>query len=195
MKTQDDKPRPEGEINESPFLSLNKKDPYNLGNISVLIIEDSIYLKNLMVSMLKVFGVGDIMSCNGAEEAKDLLTISLAKKASKYVTDVDIVLTDWIMPEGSGEDLLRWIRGHANDDIRFLPVIVISAYTTERVTVAARDLGANETLVKPVSGKALAQRICSVIDKPRSFIKAPDYFGPDRRRQNLPYEGPNKRSD
>ena len=74
-----------------------------------------------------------------------------------------------------------------------MPVIVMSGYTTEVLTEISRDMGAHEILVKPVSGKLLASRICSVIDNPRPFIEAGDFFGPDRRRQALPYEGPDKR--
>ena len=178
---------------QSPFEVPEDKDPYDLNNISVLIVEDSVYLQNLIVSMLKAFGVGDIMSCRGGEEAKDLLTISLAKSKSRHITDVDIVLTDWLMTEGSGEELVKWICNHEKDEIRFLPIVVVSAYTTEYVTVRTRELGVNETLTKPVSGKALAQRICSIIDNPRSFINSDDYFGPDRRRQNMPFRGEERR--
>lgn len=120
---------------QSPFEVPEDKDPYDLNNISVLIVEDSVYLQNLIVSMLKAFGVGDIMSCRGGEEAKDLLTISLVKSKSRHITDVDIVLTDWLMTEGSGEELVKWIRNHEKDEIRFLPIVVASAYTTEYVTV------------------------------------------------------------
>jgi len=167
--------------------------PYDLSNFTVLIVEDSQYMQALMSSMLKVFGVGDIMVCEGGDEAKDLLTVTQARTKSRYITKVDIVLTDWLMPLGSGKDLLTWIREHDRDVIRFLPVIVVSGYTTEIVTTKARDLGANEVLVKPLSGMGLASRICSVIENPRPFVKAPTYFGPDRRRQNLPFHGPERR--
>lgn len=144
--------------------------------------------------MLKIFGVGEILVCNSGKEAIDLLTITQARTKSRYINHVDIVITDWLMPNGSGKDLLEWIRGSDKDSIRFLPVIVVSGYTTEKVTFQTRDLGANETLVKPISGTSLASRICTVIDNPRPFIKAPHYFGPDRRRQPTPYTGLDRRT-
>lgn len=177
------------------MISLFKKDPlpYDLSNFTILIVEDSTYMQSLMSSMLKAFGVGDILACESAKEAIDLLTVTQASKKSRHLTNVDIVLTDWLMPKGSGKDLLHWIRNHEKDPVRFLPVIVVSGYTTEYITSAARDLGANEILVKPVSGTGLASRICSVIDNPRPFIKVPSYFGPDRRRQEIPYNGTERR--
>ena len=51
----------------------------------------------------------------------------------------------------------------------------------------------NETLVKPISGTKLASRICQVIDSPRPFIDVIGYFGPDRRRQAVPFRGRDRR--
>tara|TARA_B100001989_G_scaffold158531_1_gene113560 strand:- start:73 stop:579 length:507 start_codon:yes stop_codon:yes gene_type:complete len=156
-------------------------------------VEDSSYMHSLFSSMLKVFGVGDIMTCDNAKDAIELLTITQARTKSRYINKVDIVITDWLMPQGSGEDLIKWIRSHEKDSIRFLPIIVTSGYTTEYVTNKCRDLGVNETLVKPISGTSLAARICSVIAKPRPFIQSEDYFGPDRRRQEMVFAGEERR--
>jgi CheY-like chemotaxis protein len=174
-------------------LFKERKEPYDLSNFTILVVEDSIYMQSLITSMLKVFGVGDIMIAEGAKEAIDVLTVTQARSKSKYITRVDIVLTDWLMSKGNGEEVVRWIRSHEKDEIRFLPVVVISGYATEQLTARARDAGANETLVKPVSAKGLAQRICSVIDHPRPFINVPGFFGPDRRRQQIRFTGLDRR--
>ncbi len=175
-------------------ISIHDKPlPYDLSNFTILLVEDSTYMQNLFTSMLKVFGVGDILTCNDAKEAIELLTVTQARTKSKYVNSVDIIVTDWLMPEGSGEDLLRWVRTHKKSEVRFLPIIVVSGFTTEKVTNKTRDLGVHETLVKPISGNALASRICSVIDNPRHFLKTHNYFGPDRRRQVMPYAGNDRR--
>lgn len=55
---------------------------------------------------------------------------------------------------------------------------------TERVPMS-RDAGINHFLTKPASVKALSDRIVSLIDHPRPFIRTQRYFGPDRRRKNL----------
>ncbi len=171
----------------------NRPPEYDLSNFTILVVEDSSYMQDLVTSMLKTFGVGDILNCSDANEAIELLTVTQARTKSRYINNIDIVLTDWLMPKGSGEELLKWIRNNDKDSIRFLPVVVISGYTTIKVTNETRDLGANETMVKPISANGLASRICSVIDKPRSFIKAPHYFGPDRRRQQVAFTGADKR--
>ena len=178
----------------SNIFTQNDDSPvYDLSNFTILLVEDSVYMQSLMTSMMKVFGVGDIMVCSSGEEAIDLLKVTQARKSSRYITKVDIVITDWLMSNGSGKDLLQWIRAEKNDAVRFLPVMVVSAYTTQKVVNDARDFGANETLVKPISGQSLASRICTMIDNPRPFVSTPDYFGPDRRRKDLPFKGEERR--
>ncbi len=167
--------------------------PYDLSNLSILIVEDSLYIQGLMVQMLKIFGVGEIMACSSVNEAKDLLTAISASKRSRYLKAIDIVLLDWLMPGDTGDVLLQWLRKSPHDSLRFLPVIVVSGYTTEYIAARARDLGAHETLVKPISGTGLASRICAVIEHPRPFIKAPGFFGPDRRRKKDDYNGAERR--
>lgn len=175
------------------IFQAEEVSPYDLSELTILLVEDSTYMQSLMISMLKAFGVGDIMACSDAHEAIDLLKVTQARRKSRYVTNIDIVLTDWLMPKGSGKELVEWIRSQKDDSIRFLPVIVVSAYTTEKVVSVARECGANETLVKPISGVGLASRICAVIDQARPFVATEDYFGPDRRRKDVEFKGPDKR--
>lgn len=191
--TEKDKDKDKEKKTTAQELFHEKKEPYDLSNFTILVVEDSLYMQSLITSMLKVFGVGDIMVAEGAKEAIEVLTVTQARSKSKYITRVDIVLTDWLMSKGNGEELIRWIRTHEKDDVRFLPVVVVSGYATEYLTARARDVGANETLVKPVSAKGLASRICSIIDHPRPFVNVPGFFGPDRRRQQIKFVGLDRR--
>jgi two-component system, chemotaxis family, chemotaxis protein CheY len=60
--------------------------------------------------------------------------------------------------------------------------------------IAARDAGVTEFLAKPLSAKALYQRVLNVVANPRPFIKTKTYFGPDRRRNvKENYNGPERR--
>ena len=60
--------------------------------------------------------------------------------------------------------------------------------------IAARDAGITEFLAKPISAKALYQRVLNVVANPRPFIRTRSYFGPDRRRNANPnYAGAERR--
>ena len=67
----------------------------------------------------------------------------------------------------------------------------------ERAEVeAARDAGVTEFLLKPLTLRAMVDRLEAAIQRPRAFIRAPSYFGPDRRRRDDPaYRGPRRRRD
>ena len=61
---------------------------------------------------------------------------------------------------------------------------------------AARDRGVNEFLAKPVTARDILKRLESVILRPRPYVAATDFFGPDRRRRRSPtgYTGPMRRA-
>jgi len=170
----------------------HKKNTYDLRNFNILLAEDFEFMQQLVTGMLRAFGVGQIIVCPSGNEARGLISVMAAAKTPDMKM-VDIVLADWMMPDGSGLELIKWIRNHKSDKVKFLPVIMLSAFASEDVVKSARDIGANESLVKPVSGEKLASRILSVIDHPRPYIKSPDFFGPDRRRKNVPIKGEDRR--
>src|SRR5690606_2302087 len=58
----------------------------------------------------------------------------------------------------------------------------------------ARDAGIHEFMVKPFTAGDLLRRVANVTLKPRDWIEAVNYVGPDRRRFNSgEYKGPQKR--
>jgi len=63
------------------------------------------------------------------------------------------------------------------------------------VIKAARDIGITEILAKPVTAKAVYERIISIIQNPRPFVRAKSYFGPDRRRKAKDFGGSDKRRE
>ncbi|QQG35148.1 MAG: response regulator [Micavibrio aeruginosavorus] len=176
---------------QTASVGNKQKRAYSLGAFRILIVEDYPFMADLMSTMLREFGVGNIIQASSGTEGKEM--ISLFNSDENARNKIDIVLLDWLMPEGDGLDLLRWIRGHKKDSIKFLPSVLCSAYTSEAVVSAGRDNGANEVLVKPVSAQKLASRLLYVIDKPRPFLRAPGFFGPDRRRKSDSYSGVERR--
>ncbi|MCB1556358.1 MAG: response regulator [Alphaproteobacteria bacterium] len=175
-----------------PGSSTQKeKSAYSLNGFNVLIVEDYPFMASLIATMLREFGVGNIFIAHNGADAREMLVMFNGDPAAR--DHIDIVLTDWLMPGGDGIALIDWVRAHKKDSVRFVPIVLCSAYASELVVIKGRDHGANEALVKPVSAKKLANRILHVIDHPRPFIKAPDFFGPDRRRKVEPYEGDEKR--
>lgn len=171
-----------------PAGKTNK--PFDLSTFKVLIAEDFSFIANLLASTLTEMGVGKVMVVPGGNPGKEKL---LDYNATISPTNIDVLILDWLMPNGSGLEFLQWIRSHRSDAIRFLPVIVCSAYTSEALVKESRDNGANEVMVKPISAEKLAHRIAYVIEHPRPYIKSEDFFGPDRRRKERPFTGDDMR--
>ncbi|MFP4313429.1 MAG: response regulator [Alphaproteobacteria bacterium] len=161
--------------------AANTNQPYNLKGVRVLVVEDFPFMAQLMSSMLKEFNVGHIISTCEIREARQLIEqYNLKGDIMNYI---DMVITDLFPPRDEGLELLRWIRSHEEETICYIPILFCTAHTTRRVVESGRDLGTNEIMVKPVSAEKLAHRILHIIDNPRPYVKAPHYFGPDRRRK------------
>ena len=69
----------------------------------------------------------------------------------------DVVVTDIMMPELDGYGLLQRIR--ADDSLRTLPVILLSAHAGEEARLEGLAKGADDYVVKPFSARELAARV------------------------------------
>lgn len=167
-------------------------DTYDLKDLRVLVVEDSDFMRELFVSMLTELGVGEVVDVASGDLAIDELS-KTAQEEPGAPSFFDVVFSDWAMDGGDGLQLLRWIRSHNLPEIRFLPFIMVSAYSTLDWVLMARDTGVNEFLTKPVSVKSVIARLVSIIEKPRAYVKSAGYFGPDRRRRNAVFNGEDRR--
>jgi DNA-binding response OmpR family regulator len=92
---------------------------------------------------------------------------------------LDAMLLDLHLPDGSGLDLLRELRGRAAT--RALPVIVLTAEGEDRILGEAERLGAG-LLTKPFSPSKLTARIAAMLgDAPPPPSSGPPQVPPDPR--------------
>lgn len=97
----------------------------------------------------------------------------------------DLILIDWLIKPINGIELTQKIRTNNESPNPFVPVILMTGFSEKKRVVDARDTGVTEFLVKPFTANDLYRRIDHIIMKPRQFVKAPSFFGPDRRRKLL----------
>jgi DNA-binding response OmpR family regulator len=107
---------------------------------------------------------------------------------------VDIVITEYYMEPENGIDLIDWVRIGIDSPDRMIPIIMLTANSEEEYVMRARDRGVTEFLAKPFNVEGLYRRLVSVIARPRAFVSIDDYFGPDRRRRQVEFGGPDRRS-
>lgn len=158
--------------------------PIKFENLSVLVVEDSPPMLELVTGILKVMGVKKIGTATNGEEGW--------KRFQKDRPDV--IITDWLMDPIDGIEFTTRIRKDPLSIDRLVPVIIMTGYTAITRVAQARDIGVTEFLVKPFTANDLARRLQGIIERPRDFIEAQNFFGPDRRRRkNVDYQGPEKR--
>jgi len=153
-------------------------------SLCVAVIDDSDQIRNLVVEMLRSFGVTSfVVAANGQE--------ALKKMAARHP---QIVIADCYMQPINGIAMTRMIRKRQTNLNPALPVIMITGHGEPDLVGLARDAGVSEVLVKPLTGDALYARVRSVLDRPRPFIRAGEFIGPDRRRRDQSFDGPEKRT-
>ncbi len=63
-----------------------------------------------------------------------------------------------------------------------VPIIMLSGHGERWRVVEAVKLGVNEYLIKPVSAKAIYDRLVSIFAQPRPTVQLGDYYGPEPRK-------------
>ena len=63
-----------------------------------------------------------------------------------------------------------------------VPIIMLTGHVERWRVMEATRLGVNEFLKKPVSGKALLDRMLSILTRPRPMVRLGDYYGPEPRK-------------
>jgi CheY-like chemotaxis protein len=157
---------------------------YRFERLTVLVVDDTAYMRQLVSTILRGFGVKQIYEAADADRAWVMLR----------ELNPDVLLLDWILEGASGLELTRRVRGDPGSINPLLPIIMITGNTHIDRVREARDAGVNEFLAKPLTVKGLLSRFSSVIEHPRPFVRTEKYFGPCRRRRNRDeYQGPERR--
>lgn len=122
-------------------------------------------------------------------------TASEVEKGLSLAKNIDphIIFVEHVAPQMDGVAFIRQLR-HSHYACRQAPVVMTTSQATAATIMAARDAGAHEFLRKPFTIKDLMRRLEAVTLRPRDWIEAVHYVGPDRRRFNSgDYAGPLKR--
>ena len=103
-------------------------------NNRILIVDDEEAIREVVASLLEKQGYRCSSECNGRDAIEHL------KRAS-----IDLVLTDRVMPEMDGLQLLSWVRQNDSD----IPVIMITAMHDISNAIEAIRNGAYDYILKP----------------------------------------------
>src|ERR1700749_3450925 len=155
------------------FTKPSKKEIEDLiQSLCVLVVDDNQYMRKMIRNLLVNCGIKDIY------EAAD----GIAALESIRTVAPDAVVLDWEMPLLSGPELVRIVRSPGVFPMPDVPIIMLTGHCERWRVVEAVRLGVHEYLVKPVSAKALYDRLVSIMMQPRPGVQLGDYYGPEPRK-------------
>jgi two-component system, chemotaxis family, chemotaxis protein CheY len=155
----------------------------DFSHVRFLVVDSNKLMCQLIKDILMMLGVTQVTTARDSEKAI----------ASLRAGGVDVVITEWNLKPRSGLELLDWLRTDGMSPDRMMPVIMLTANSEVDYVMESRDKGVTEFLAKPFTAEGMYRRLVSVIARPRDFVSVKGYFGPDRRRQQLPFEGVDRR--
>lgn len=158
-----------------PVMSskLSKKEiAERIQALCVLVVDDNQYMRKMIRNLLVNCGVKDIFEAGDGITALDTIR----------TLGPDVVVLDWEMPLLNGAELVRIVRSPGVFPVPDVPIIMLSGHGERWRVLEAVQLGVNEYLIKPVSAKALYDRLVTITIQPRPTVQLGDYYGPEPRK-------------
>jgi len=132
--------------------------------MSILIVDDSEEQRELLALILKTAGYRSLLFTESAEEALKRLGIGADPRPSERI---EVVLMDFLMPGMDGLEACRRIR--AEERLKHLPVIVVTAKTDPPDLMDAYTAGATDYIRKPVIPMELVARVSMAMTMKEEF--------------------------
>ena len=121
--------------------------------LKVLIVDDQFSARQMTRMTLEEIGIKQI---HESENGKDAMTTA-------GIQPLDLIISDYNMPEMDGLGLLKAVRGHPA--ARKVPFILLTGRSDRELVVKAAQAGANNYLVKPFTTANLREKIERVMGK------------------------------
>lgn len=122
-------------------------------NMKILVVDDFSTMRRIIKNLLKDLGFTNIQEADDGNTALPMLVQG----------DFDFVVTDWNMPGMQGIDLLRAIR--ADDNLKHLPVLMVTAEAKKEQIVAAAQAGVNGYVIKPFTAATLKEKLEKIFER------------------------------
>ncbi|MGM0952816.1 MAG: response regulator [Pseudomonadota bacterium] len=119
--------------------------------MNVLVLEDDELVAELLETVIASAYPGAVVKKFGALE--DAVTGADKQR-------FDLVITDWNLPDGSGLELVRRLRGRDRD----LPIVMVSARSDRDSVLKAAHYGISGYITKPFSVEMVHERLAALIE-------------------------------
>ena len=121
--------------------------------LKVLIVDDQNSVRQMTRLNLEEIGIRHIHEAENGRKAMETASVQ----------PLDLIISDYYMPEMDGLALLRAVRGHPV--ARKVPLILLTGRGDRELVVKAAQAGVNNYLIKPFSAAILRGKIEQVMGK------------------------------
>ena len=119
-------------------------------NMRFLVVDDFSTMRRIVRNLLKELGFTNV------DEAEDGAVALQKLKSGGF----DFVVSDWNMPNMDGLTMLQKIR--ADDELKQLPVLMVTAEAKKENIIAAAQAGASGYVVKPFTAATLDEKLSKI---------------------------------
>lgn len=122
-------------------------------SIKILLVEDSNFVRRAAKKGLIGLGFENVIEAEDGDEAIEKL---------QQVEHIDVIVSDWVMPNKDGYELLQWVR--TNEKYMDVPFIMATARGEKKQVTKAIDAGVTDFITKPFSANELLELIQKVFE-------------------------------
>ncbi len=121
-------------------------------DLKFLIVDDSLTMRRIVSNSLKNLGYSNFTEAENGRDALEKLEAD---------NSINFVITDWNMPEVSGLELVKSIRG--NSKYTDLPILMVTTRGVKEDILQALQAKVNNYVVKPFTPQVLSEKIDQVL--------------------------------
>lgn len=120
--------------------------------MKLLVVDDSSTMRRIIKNTLSRLGHEDILEGGDGIEGWNALDKN---------PNVDMLITDWNMPEMNGLELVKKVRADAR--FKDLPIIMVTTEGGKAEVITALKAGVNNYIVKPFTPQVLKEKLGAVM--------------------------------
>jgi len=120
--------------------------------LKLLVVDDSSTMRRIIKNTLQRLGFDDVLEAEHGVEAWQIM---------ERTPDINVLITDWNMPEMNGLDLVRKVR--AEKKYEGMPIIMVTTEGGKAEVITALKAGVNNYIVKPFTPQVLKEKLEDVL--------------------------------
>ena len=121
--------------------------------MKILIVDDFSTMRRIIKNLLRDLGFTNTSEADDGQTALPMLQQG----------GFDFLVTDWNMPGMEGIELLKRVR--ADENLKSLPVLLVTAEAKKEQIVEAAQAGVNGYIVKPFTSGTLKEKIEKIFER------------------------------